>query len=108
MEIIISTVAKILLGAAITWLWQQHKALKEIRAGLQALLRDRIIQGYNHYCIDKHWIPIYAKDSLITIANAYHALGANGVMNDLIDQIRELPNFEQENVNEKDTKNYPY
>ena len=104
MELIISTIAKILLGAVITWLYQQHKALKEIRAGLQALLRDRIIQGYNHYCIDKHWIPIYAKDSLITIANAYHALGANGVMNDIIDQIRDLPNFAPEEKNDKETQ----
>lgn len=99
MELIISTIAKILLGAVITWLWQQHKALKDIRAGLQALLRDRLIQGYNHYS-KKRWIPIYAKDSLLTIGNAYHALGANGVMNDIIQQIRDLPNTEL-NKNEK-------
>lgn len=73
---------------------QQEKENALIKAGLQALLRDRLIQGYNHYVLEKGWIPIYAKDSLMNVDKIYEGLGENGVMNDLVEAIRRLPNYD--------------
>ena len=62
-----------------------------IMVGLQSLLRDKLIQGYNKYYKDEGWIPIYVKESLMACAEAYHNLGANGVMDDIIRDLRSLP-----------------
>lgn len=84
-----------LAGAIITLLWTMLRAKKRendaLKAGVQALLRDRIIQSYNHYT-EKGWMPIYARDSLDACYNSYEALGENGVIDDLMEQLRELPN----------------
>lgn len=86
-------------GAVITCLWaklrQSKKENNALKAGVQALLRDRIIQAYNHYT-EKGWMPIYARDSLNACYNSYEALGENGVIDDLMKQLRALPNHEME------------
>ena len=43
---------------------QQEESARNaaLREGVEALLRDRIIQSYNHYQ-DKGYCPIYAKES---------------------------------------------
>ena len=64
-----------------------------LKAGVQALLRDRIIQAYNHYVQDKGWIPIYAKESIDACYKSYEALGDNGVIDNLMEQINELQNY---------------
>lgn len=58
--------------------------------GVQALLRDRIIQAYNHYT-EKGYCPIYALENVEELYRQYHALGGNGTMTKLYNQIRELP-----------------
>ncbi|WP_418581666.1 hypothetical protein [Phascolarctobacterium succinatutens] len=58
------------------------------------MLRDRIIQAYNHYCDDKKWIPIYALESINACFRSYEALGGNGVINGLMEQLNDLPNYE--------------
>ena len=102
---ILHVVLGTVVPAGLAYLWgrtknyeQRQKALSD---GLQALLRDRLIQGYNRYVVDKGWIPIYAKDSLMACAAAYHALGANGVMDDIIKALRDLPNHPPEEQDEK-------
>lgn len=85
------------VGAA-GYVFALYKAKKKendaLKAGLQALLRDRIIQAYNHYVKDKGFIPIYAKESINACYKSYEALGENGVINDLMEQINDLPNYE--------------
>ena len=54
--------------------------LKPIKIAMQAMLRDRLIQAYNHYVEEKHWCPHYAKDSINNMYKCYEQLGANGVM----------------------------
>ena len=71
---------------------RENDALKE---GMQALLRDRIIQAYNHYS-DKGWIPIYAMESIEACYASYEELGENGVIDNLMRQLRELPNHAME------------
>ena len=85
------------VGAA-GYIFALYKAKKKendaLKAGLQALLRDRIIQAYNHYCDDKKWIPIYALESINACYKSYEALGENGVINGLVEQLNKLPNFD--------------
>ena len=82
-------------GAIIAYLWAMLRSKKRendaLKEGVQALLRDRIIQGYNHYST-KGWIPIYAMESIDACYKSYEELGENGVIDNLMSQLRELPN----------------
>lgn len=62
-------------------------ALKE---GVQALLRDRLLQGYLHHK-ECGYIDIAEKENLNNIYKAYHNLGQNGVMDKIYSEIMELP-----------------
>ena len=63
--------------------------------GVQALLRDRLIQSYNHY-IDKGYAPLYAKENYENMWQQYHALGVNGVMDGYHERFMSLPDFPPE------------
>ena len=97
-ESIVQTVINIITGAVISYIFALYHTKKKendaLKAGLQALLRDRIIQAYNHYCDDKKWIPIYALESINACFRSYEALGENGVINGLMEQLNDLPNYE--------------
>ena len=60
------------------------------RRSVQVLLRDRIIETYNHYN-DKGYCPIYAKESMRRLYAAYHALGGNDVATELKEKLLEMP-----------------
>ena len=66
------------------------KRFEAIGNGVQALLRDRIIQAYNNYQ-DKGFCPIYARDNVEKMYQEYHALGGNGMITELVERIKELP-----------------
>lgn len=105
-ESTMQTVINIIAGAIISYLFALYRAKKKennaLKAGLQALLRDRIIQAYNHYVQDKGWIPIYAKESIDACYRSYEALGDNGVIDNLMQQINELQNYPSKNRGEED------
>lgn len=105
-ESTVQTVINIIAGAVISYLFALYRAKKKennaLKAGLQALLRDRIIQAYNHYVQDKGWIPIYAKESIDACYKSYEALGDNGVIDNLMQQINELQNYPPKNRGEGD------
>lgn len=61
-----------------------------LKKGVQALLRAQMIDEYNHYS-SKGYAPIYAKENFENVYNAYHQLGANGVMQELYANFIELP-----------------
>ena len=63
---------------------------KAIMLGVQAILRDRLLQGYRHY-IDKGFAEYDDRENMENIYAQYHALGANGVMDDMRDKFRSLP-----------------
>lgn len=73
----------------------REKAVKErehnkaVDNGVLALLRDRIIDRYNHYT-DQEYIPIYGMENVLDMYEAYHALGGNGTVTKLIEDLREL------------------
>ena len=55
---------------------EQNRA---IMMGVQALLRDRLLQAYRHYA-EKGWADYDDRENLENIWKQYHALGANGIM----------------------------
>lgn len=61
-----------------------------LRLGMRAILRDRIIQTYNHY-VEKGYCPIYARENIGNMYEAYHNLGGNGTVTALYKRIQELP-----------------
>ena len=76
----------ILLGIIITT-WIQIRAVKK---GVQALLRDRLIQGYKFYR-QQGWADEDDRANLENVYQQYHALGANGVMENLRQRFIDLP-----------------
>lgn len=91
---IVEYVLKTLIGIAIAAiiavvkkLWNSEKATKQ---GTQSLLRADIIRCYEKYS-ERGYCPIYARDALEKEYEAYHALGGNGMITDLMGHIRNLP-----------------
>ena len=76
----------VLFGVVVTT-WIQIRAVKK---GVQALLRDRLIQGYKYYRA-QGWADEDDRGNMENVYVQYHALGANGVMDDLRKKFLELP-----------------
>lgn len=68
-----------------------------IKAGMQALLRDRIIQTYNYHT-EKGYCAIYEKDNIMNMYQQYHKLGANGVIDDMVQEVINLPTCRRKGV----------
>jgi len=66
---------------------QKQQALEQ---GVQALLRDRLIYQYDKYKA-KGFAPIYAKENFENLYEQYHRLGANGVMDQIHEEFKNLP-----------------
>ena len=110
LEKLIGQLINALAGAIITYLVtmlrqkkqqieEQRKENEALKAGVQALLRKDIVQAYNHYW-EQQWIPIYAIESIEACYKSYEALGENGVIDNLMRQLRELPNHGPEEQNQ--------
>lgn len=76
----------LLLGIVVTT-WLQIRAVKK---GVQALLRDRLIQGYKFYRA-QGWADEDDRGNMENVYVQYHALGANGVMDNLRSRFLDLP-----------------
>lgn len=61
-----------------------------ISDGVQALLRESIVNSYNKYS-DRRYCPIYAKESIKKAYKAYEALGGNDVAHQLYEKILVMP-----------------
>lgn len=69
--------------------------IKSVRLGVQALLRAQMIHDYNKWS-ERGYAPIYARDNFQNCWAQYHALGANGVMDDIHNKFLALPIEPQE------------
>lgn len=78
---------------SIVYLYQRIRAT---RSGMRALLRADIIRLYNKYHEDRKYCPIYVKSALEDEYNQYHALGGNGVITKLYEELMELPTEEMD------------
>ena len=84
--------------ATLSWLFrglraqlrEEHDRNEAIAAGVQALLRESLVNGYNRYS-DKGYCPIYAKESIKRVYSSYHDLGGNDVATELYTKILKMP-----------------
>ena len=83
-----------ILGIFTQFLLTRVKASEQkqnaLELGVQALLRDRLIYQYEKYKA-KGYAPIYAKENFENLYEQYHRLGANGVMDSIHEEFKNLP-----------------
>ena len=79
-----------------------RKRLKEerersgaIAEGVKSLLRESIVQNYNKYQ-ERECCPIYAKESIKRVYEAYHDLGGNDVATKLYNTLLNMPEEPEE------------
>lgn len=60
-----------------------------------ALLRDRFYEGYKLY-MRQGFYPIPDREVMRDIFDQYHALGGNGVIAHLMQELNELPTYSEE------------
>lgn len=71
------------MGVMAKLMYNQHLKNKAIDKGVEALLRNGIVQTYNS--------PIYARENATRMYEPYHILGGNDVATDLIEDLKGLP-----------------
>lgn len=75
-----------LISAGYMWIYRSLKAQKAasdaLKAGVQAILRDRLYEMYYKYKAIGH-TNIDARANFENLYTQYHGLGANGVMDDI-------------------------
>ena len=68
---------------------------KATMLGVQALLRDRLLQAFNHY-LAQGWISAGDRDNVENMYTQYETLGPNNVISDIYNQVRALPSIPPE------------
>ena len=69
---------------------KQHEQTKAVMLGIQALLRDRLLQAFEHY-ETKGWASYDEKRNVENMHTQYEALGENNVMNHRYERFLALP-----------------
>ena len=64
--------------------------MQALENGLQAILRDRIIQLYG-YCEKKGYVQMYEDKNMELMYKAYHGLDGNGLVTHLYTKFQTLP-----------------
>ena len=68
----------------------QMKQNKAIKLGLQAILRDRLLQAY-HFYKQQGWASYDDKQNVLNLYTQYEVLGPNGIMERKHRTFLELP-----------------
>ncbi len=79
-----------MLAALVAFIRLQHQQNVAVRAGLRAILRDRLLQEY-HECAHRGFAEPDERQNFENMYVQYHALGGNGVMNDVRNKMFALP-----------------
>ena len=99
MEQVFIHAINVVIGILIASLWQKFRKSQQeqdaIKLGLQSLLRGEITKSYYVYK-EKGWIPLYALQSIEANYKNYEALGANGVIDGLWEELMALPHTKPE------------
>ena len=94
MEEVLTTVASCLasalLGYLIRWATARYADQNHVKLGIQALLRDRMLQKWD-YCRNRGYAPISDKGSFEAMHASYAGLGSNGVMDKVYNDFMSLP-----------------
>lgn len=74
----------------VVWLLKQQKKDRDANSkGTMLLLRVQLIEYHDKY-MKIGEIPSYAYDNFVEMYNAYHALGGNGMITKMYEEIQEL------------------
>lgn len=75
----------------IVWLLQDQKKSKDANSrGTRCLLRVKLIEYHDRY-IEEGKIPSYALQNFLDMYGAYHDLGGNGMITQMLEDIKKLP-----------------
>ncbi len=79
-----------MLTGLFTFIGVQIKQNKAMKLGLQAILRDRLLQAYHFY---KHqgWASYDDKQNVLNLYTQYEILGPNGIMERKHNEFLALP-----------------
>lgn len=84
------TIALPLVLGYIIWLLQRMKGRKDANTkGIMLLLRCHLIDVHHHYT-KKGEIPLFAYSNFIEMYDTYHALGGNGSISKMKEEIEDL------------------
>lgn len=61
-----------------------------LKMGMQAMLRDRIVDAY-YKAIDRGYMPIYMMENVNQLYEQYHNLGGNSFVTHLIEEMMDMP-----------------
>lgn len=79
-----------ILSALLGYFILQFKRVKALSLGLQALLRDRLLQAHRYYTA-QGYMTYDERSNITNLYNQYHTLGANGVMQKYYNEMMDLP-----------------
>ena len=68
-----------ILATMLGYVGVQYRQIKAIKLGLQALLRDRLLQAYEFYG-HRGWANYDEKSNVRNLYDQYEILGPNGIM----------------------------
>ena len=87
------------LGALTRWLVRRFRENDRrqdaMEKGIQAMLRDRIVQSYYHYS-ELGYITLHGLEAMDKMYVEYHNLGGNGTVTKLWQELHELEVREQD------------
>lgn len=88
---LVISVMTFLFGSGLIYnLSKTVKGINTLKMGMQSMLRDRLLQAHRHYKgVGK--ISYMEMQNLLYMYEMYHELGANGVMNEVIEEIKSIP-----------------
>ena len=79
-----------LIAGLVTFIKIQIATNKAIKLGVQAVLRDRLLQAYEFYA-DRGFANYDEKSNVRNMYEQYEALGPNGIMEQKHDEFVRLP-----------------
>ena len=92
---IISGIIMFLLGSVLTYFttrWSKTLAkINKLEFGIQALLRDRMLQMFSYYKEKGKKVPLRERESFEVMYKAYTENEGNSFMPDVRDEFLELP-----------------
>lgn len=96
---IISCVVSFFVGGALTFIVAKMKGIvkreKALGDGVQSLLRSQLIEWHDSF-MEKGYCPLHIKDAATHTYEAYHALGGNGVITKMYEDLINLPEEKKE------------
>lgn len=85
------TIALPILLGYIVWLLKKQKQDRDANSkGTMLLLRVQLIE-YHEEWIQRGYVTKHGIENFLEMYNAYHALGGNGMVTHLLEEVNELP-----------------